>query len=776
MASISSSTLHDAHAPARSSRTSGNSALLGVAVLFGPLTLALLKAFPALDLVYQAPWGHFGIVTSAALVAVGLALLMLRVGVVRQDGRVLLLSAGFLALSTIFLVHAVATPNVLFAHTGHATAWSTPIALLVAAIMLAASTSDRLAQQAWIVHGWRWWFSAGALVWLAYAGFMLFYVPAQAASATQQKTNEQGEYSAYGADATDAHDGELTLQSRMMAIAPATLPPLYGAIVCLYGASAVVYAQRYRRSPTCPLLALTLGAMLLAQTALAAYLGPVWHLSFWLYHLLLLAAVLTVALGVLIGYGTTGSISSTVEGLFLGPTVERQRAAFQRGMTTLLLALEQGDPANLPQVRSELRQRFALADDQLDLLQHAVELVAGEREEQRRLQALVAVSRATTLNLDPDALLHDAVHSFAETTDAAICAIGLSDGETIRFDPRHCRNHVGNLPEPLTIPHLAVPEALFEDEDAFLIGPLSDTLAMFNGGSHPALMLPLRHHDRVLGVLLMQPKTVTIDEPTVAICRSIGAHLASALANARLHQELRHKHERLQRSEQAREELTQMVVHDLKNPLTSIKGYHALLQLTQLMPDQRELVQGAERSAATMIRLVNDMLDLARLEEGRIELHRGATDVAALLHACRDELRPWSEEVEKPIVIDVPAPLPHPLLDGNLLRRVLTNLLSNALKHTPCGTQITLRAEVSEAVTQITVHDTGPGIPPERMATLFERWSASAVGDQRQSNTGLGLSFCKLAVEAHGGSIEVRSAAGQGTSFTINLPLPASTA
>lgn len=772
MAVVSTSTRHDRHAAPSRSRVIARIATFWLAVLLGPSLLAIFKLLPQLDRTYQAPFGHFWVVTIAAVIAVGLALLMLRVGVVRQDGRVLVISAGLLALSTIFFVHAVATPNVVFARTVHATAWSTPIALLVTAVVLAASTIERLAQQAWIVRRWRWWLGVGAVVWLLYAGFMLVYVPREAAIAAE-RANADHLNQAYAGNTTSSaapNGADATMQARMMSIAPFTLPPLYATIICLYVATAVAYGRQYRRSPTRPLFAMAIGALLLAQTALAAYLGPLWHLSFWLYHVLLLAGVLTVAYGILIGYEQTGSLSSTVEGLFLGRTIERQHAAFQHGMTTLLLALEQSDPSRLPQVRNELRQRFALAEDQLDLLQHAVELVAGEREEQRRLQALVAVSRAATLNLDPDALLRDAVQSFAETTDAAICAIGVVDGTTVGFAPQHCRSYLGNITQGVTVPQSALPASFWQERDAVLVGPLSDAFGAFNGGSHPALLLPMRHHDRVLGLLLMQPKAASIDEHVVAICRSIVAHLAGALANAQLHRELRLKHARLQRSEQAREELAQMVVHDLKNPLTSIKGFHTLLTLTSLTPEQHDFVQGAARSAATMTQLVNDMLDLARLEEGRLELQRVETDLADVLSGCRDDLRAWSEDAQKPIVVQIDTPMPPLLIDTGLMRRVVVNLLSNALKHTPRGTQITVRAELHAHAAQITVHDTGPGIAPERLATLFERWSTSGSANREQSNTGLGLSFCKLAVEAHGGTIAVASTPEDGTTFTITLP------
>jgi signal transduction histidine kinase len=126
---------------------------------------------------------------------------------------------------------------------------------------------------------------------------------------------------------------------------------------------------------------------------------------------------------------------------------------------------------------------------------------------------------------------------------------------------------------------------------------------------------------------------------------------------------------------------------------------------------------------------------------------------------------------EKPINVAVSPTLPPLTADVGLLRRMLVNLISNAIKHTPPYTAITLGAEVDHTVARIFVHDTGPGIPADVQRRLFERFAATGDTSQVQSNTGLGLTFCKLATEAQGGSISVASAPGQGTTFTIALPV-----
>lgn len=220
----------------------------------------------------------------------------------------------------------------------------------------------------------------------------------------------------------------------------------------------------------------------------------------------------------------------------------------------------------------------------------------------------------------------------------------------------------------------------------------------------------------------------------------------------------------------SKEQIIQMAIHDLKNPLTAINGFLAMLRQTRLNDMQHELLEGARRGSAGMLQIVETILDTARLEEGRLELRRESSDVATMLHGCVDDLRAWAEQERKQIEVVVPTAMPPLLIDAGLMRRVVINLLSNAIKHTPMETAITLGADVDAGGARLYVRDSGLGIPPERERHLFERFGAGTRTGNGQSSTGLGLNFCKLAVEAHDGSIAVRSAMGQGTTFTITLP------
>jgi signal transduction histidine kinase len=258
-------------------------------------------------------------------------------------------------------------------------------------------------------------------------------------------------------------------------------------------------------------------------------------------------------------------------------------------------------------------------------------------------------------------------------------------------------------------------------------------------------------------------------------------------------QELEQLNATLHKLERDKDELMQMVVHDLKNPLTALVGFLEILLMDSLSDMQRQLLENALRSSRNLSGLISDLLDVGRIEEGHLELSLNPLAPRDLLVDCAAEMSAWMIQDNKTIRIDVPAALPTLLADTRLMRRVLLNLLSNAIKHTPTGTQITLRAYAAGPSADsansfaaqpdlstpapagaflIEVQDDGPGIPPEHLGRIFDKFGrVNGERVSRQDSTGLGLTFCRLAVEAHGGLIDVFSTLGQGTTFRIVLPL-----
>lgn len=261
---------------------------------------------------------------------------------------------------------------------------------------------------------------------------------------------------------------------------------------------------------------------------------------------------------------------------------------------------------------------------------------------------------------------------------------------------------------------------------------------------------------------------------------------ATAVAQERRQrQELERLDQSLHLLEAHKDQLTQMIVHDLKNPLTALLGFLDLLRLDRLTVDQGGLLQNAIRSGRNLSDLINDLLDIGRIEEGRLELEYVQIAPYDLLKECADEMRGWLVQEGKTLAVDVSSALPPLAADYRLMRRVILNLLSNAIKHTPAGTHICLRAaphsrlptpDASPAgavVSQIVieVEDNGTGIPPAYLEQVFEKFGRfSTEHPAIQSSTGLGLAFCRLVVETHGGIIGVTSALGKQTIFRVTLP------
>lgn len=227
---------------------------------------------------------------------------------------------------------------------------------------------------------------------------------------------------------------------------------------------------------------------------------------------------------------------------------------------------------------------------------------------------------------------------------------------------------------------------------------------------------------------------------------------------------------RLQSSQRAQRAFVANVSHELKTPLTSIQGFaQALLDDTAATPEAR---QQAARviydESARMHRMVLDLLDLARLDSGMVQMKREAVDLPALLRGITQKFAPQARAAGVEVVIQN-ADLPPCTGDGDRLAQVFTNLLDNALKFTPQGGVVSLKACTAQDGIEVQVTDSGPGIAEEQVEHIFDRFyqaDPARVGH----GAGLGLSIAQEIVHAHGGKITVRSVPGQGSTFIVSLP------
>jgi signal transduction histidine kinase len=244
------------------------------------------------------------------------------------------------------------------------------------------------------------------------------------------------------------------------------------------------------------------------------------------------------------------------------------------------------------------------------------------------------------------------------------------------------------------------------------------------------------------------------------------AALAShALENARLYRDA-------QRATEGRDQVLGVVSHDLRNPISAIAMCASALQDSSPTTTEKRdsLLLTITQSTEWMNRLIQDLLDVASIEAGRLSLERDRELVPTLVTAALRMFEIEASRRQIQLVSEVASDLPPIVADGSRIVQVLGNLLRNALKFTPDGGRITVRAERRSQDVVIAVTDTGPGIPPEDQPRVFDRyWHARRTANKR--GTGLGLSIVKGIVQAHGGRIWLESAPGRGSAFFFSIPL-----
>jgi CheY-like chemotaxis protein/anti-sigma regulatory factor (Ser/Thr protein kinase) len=224
------------------------------------------------------------------------------------------------------------------------------------------------------------------------------------------------------------------------------------------------------------------------------------------------------------------------------------------------------------------------------------------------------------------------------------------------------------------------------------------------------------------------------------------------------------------RLEQAKTDFVATASHELRSPLTSIKGYAELLGSTgSLTERQSEFVRIIALSANRLTDLVNDLLDVAKIEAGNVELYRRATDLREVVLEAVELIRPRLTDKGQQLEMNVDAGLPQALVDPGRVRQIVTNLLTNAHLYTGEGGRITVGLRAVAGGLQITVGDTGSGMTAQESARVFERFYRGE-GSRAERGTGLGLAIVKSLVDLHAGQIEFASQPGVGTTFTVTLP------
>jgi signal transduction histidine kinase len=273
----------------------------------------------------------------------------------------------------------------------------------------------------------------------------------------------------------------------------------------------------------------------------------------------------------------------------------------------------------------------------------------------------------------------------------------------------------------------------------------------------------------ILAILRMRPASFEPDE--IELATLLGRLVATGVQNIRSYEAERETVEELRRLSALRADFVSLVSHELRSPMAAVIGAARTLQdrWRELSADQRSsflALIGDETSR--LATLIGDVLDTSRIEAGTFTYAFTDVDVSELVRDTVAMVRLAQDEVE--VVAKTPNPIPSVRADRERLKQVLVNLVENAVKYSPPGAEVEVSAWSENGRACVTVSDHGPGIPREQHGLIFEKFGRANVGGGKPG-TGLGLFIARSITEAHGGSLDVRSAPGQGAAFTLELPL-----
>jgi signal transduction histidine kinase len=303
-------------------------------------------------------------------------------------------------------------------------------------------------------------------------------------------------------------------------------------------------------------------------------------------------------------------------------------------------------------------------------------------------------------------------------------------------------------------------------------------------GTRTILATPLLCEGNPIGLIMIRRMEVRpFSERQIALLETFADQAVIAIENVRLFQEIQEKNQQLEVANVKLTELDRLksdfisnVSHELRTPLTAIKGAVDLVLREVAGPltdKQMHYLTRVKSNTQRLASLINDLLDLSKIESGRIEVNSSRISLGGLVHEVLETLRPVA--VEKVITLDASILEPSILVwaDRDKVNQVLMNLIDNAIKFTPARGTVAVSVEKNDSEkVRVSVSDSGPGIPPQEKEKIFDKfYQITQVGETKPRGTGLGLAICKALVELHGGQIWVETAENCGSTFCFTLPV-----
>ena len=402
------------------------------------------------------------------------------------------------------------------------------------------------------------------------------------------------------------------------------------------------------------------------------------------------------------------------------------------------------------------------------------------------LRALADVSRALSSTLELDAVLQTIVTRANQLAGTDACSVFEYDEATEAFHLRATNNldeevvtiarqtptrkgegvqgRMALTRQPVQVPDIG-------EEDAYR-GPLRDVL--LRTGTRAVLAVPMLRENELIGGLTVNKRTPGEFSPEVIeLLTTFATQSALAIQNARLFREIADKSRQLEFASRHKSEFLANMSHELRTPLNAIIGFSEVLNermFGELNEKQDEYLKDIYASGQHLLSLINDILDLSKIEAGRMELEVADFDLPSAIDNALILVRERASRRGIRLGRSIDDLVGMIRGDERKVKQVLLNLLSNALKFTPEGGRIDVRAAANDGMAEISVADTGVGIAPEDQEAIFEEFRQVGTADKKVEGTGLGLALSRKFIELHGGRIWVQSQPGKGSTFSFTLP------
>jgi GAF domain-containing protein len=427
----------------------------------------------------------------------------------------------------------------------------------------------------------------------------------------------------------------------------------------------------------------------------------------------------------------------------------------------------------------------AIAIDNVRLLDELRHRTAELGRSVSELQALGEVSQAVNSTLDLENVLSTIVAKAVELSGTEAGAIYGYDEQSREFRLRATYGMDQELIEALTQRHIDLHDPtiadVFAQREPVQVADLRQEAAselneiVLRAGYCARMVAPLLRGGEIVGMLAVRRRTPgAFAKNTVDIIKTFAAQSALAILNARLFHEIEDKSRQLEVASQHKSQFLANMSHELRTPLNAILGY------TELMTDgaygepsekMLGILRRLEANGRHLLGLINDVLDLSKIEAGQLELELSDYSVQDIAQTVRSTLEPLATDKKLMFKVEVAPQLPPGRGDGRRLTQVLINLVGNAIKFTDTG-EVAIKAEANNGSFHVSVRDTGPGISAADQAKLFQEFQqADNAITRKKGGTGLGLAISKRIVEMHGGKIWVESQPGQGSTFAFTLPV-----